>query len=278
MHSALIGLTSRGSGLMRRELFESVWLGPQAFMNAAAFNANIGSWNTAVMTTMSSVCAHCFTHFSSIIVCTTDSTESLSGLRQPNRRSCRASRWSSASTSLRTHSARWTLARAMHWTDPSGLMRRGLLESVWLGPQAFSGATAFNHDIGAWNTAAMTTMASVCALIAIASVCQVCFVLACVLHSFLEYYMCTSEITEDFAGFCASPNRRSCRASRPSSASTYLRTHSAHWTLRAHCTGLAVGARGSCGEGSLRAFGSARRRSMMRRRSTRTSEPGTLLR
>ncbi len=39
---------------------------------------------------------------------------------------------------------------------------------MWLGSQAFYGATVFNANIGAWNTAAMTTMASVCALIAIA--------------------------------------------------------------------------------------------------------------
>jgi hypothetical protein len=105
-----------GLGLMRRGLFESVWLGPQAFMNAAAFNANIGSWNTAAMTTMSSVCAHCFTHSSSIIVCTTDSTESLSGLRPPNRRSCAASRCSSAS-SIAPHALGPLDASARHAPD-----------------------------------------------------------------------------------------------------------------------------------------------------------------
>ncbi len=31
--------------------------GPQAFESAAAFNANIGAWNTAAVTTLSSVCA-----------------------------------------------------------------------------------------------------------------------------------------------------------------------------------------------------------------------------
>jgi surface protein len=44
---------------MRRGLFESVWLGSQAFSEATALNANIGAWNTARMTDMSYVCALC---------------------------------------------------------------------------------------------------------------------------------------------------------------------------------------------------------------------------
>jgi hypothetical protein len=41
------------------KLSESVWFGSQAFSFAAAFNANIGAWNTASMATMSYVCAFC---------------------------------------------------------------------------------------------------------------------------------------------------------------------------------------------------------------------------
>ena len=33
------------------------WLGAQAFYSAAAFNANIGAWNTARVTSLSQVCA-----------------------------------------------------------------------------------------------------------------------------------------------------------------------------------------------------------------------------
>ena len=33
------------------------WLGAQAFQSASAFNANIGAWNTAAVTTLSGVCA-----------------------------------------------------------------------------------------------------------------------------------------------------------------------------------------------------------------------------
>jgi surface protein len=43
-------------------------------------------------------------------------------------------------------------------------MGRVLYASVPLGSQAFSSASAFNADIGAWNTASVTSMASVCAL------------------------------------------------------------------------------------------------------------------
>jgi hypothetical protein len=33
------------------------WLGSQAFYSAYAFNANIGAWNTAAVTTLNQVCA-----------------------------------------------------------------------------------------------------------------------------------------------------------------------------------------------------------------------------
>jgi hypothetical protein len=37
------------------------------------------------------------------------------------------------------------------------------LDRVWLGSQAFYGTSAFNANIGAWNTAAVSTMQGVCA-------------------------------------------------------------------------------------------------------------------
>ena len=43
-------------------------------------------------------------------------------------------------------------------------MRRVLIERSWLGSQAFNEAKAFNQNIGAWNTAAMMTIDSVCPL------------------------------------------------------------------------------------------------------------------
>jgi hypothetical protein len=77
----------------------------------------------------------------------------------------------------------------MHWTDPSGLGADAA--RVWLGSQAFKFASAFNANIGSWNTASMKTIDSVCALGHRMRVRRVCFMLACVLHSSLENYMCT---------------------------------------------------------------------------------------
>jgi hypothetical protein len=80
-------------------------------------------------------------------------------------------------------------ARTVHWTDHrgSGLMQFVLFESVWLGPQAFYEAKAFNANIGAWNTARIANMAYVCALCHRQRVRSVCFMLAFVLDSFLEH-------------------------------------------------------------------------------------------
>jgi surface protein len=167
---------------MRRELFESVWLGSQAFYQATAFNQNIGAWNTAAMTTMASVCAlrHrqcvrsvCFMHsfvldsFLEEHMCTTDITEALFGLRPPQPPQSVAPHLDGRGPAHR--SARtWPTGRCVHSAviGPSGLglMRRVLFESVWLGSQAFFFASAFNAGIGAWNTASVTTMSSVCAL------------------------------------------------------------------------------------------------------------------
>ncbi len=37
------------------------------------------------------------------------------------------------------------------------------VDRVWLGSQAFESASVFNADIGAWNTAAVTSLHQVCA-------------------------------------------------------------------------------------------------------------------
>ena len=37
------------------------------------------------------------------------------------------------------------------------------IDRVWFGSQAFAGASAFNADIGAWNTAAVNSLSYVCA-------------------------------------------------------------------------------------------------------------------
>ncbi len=56
-----------------------------------------------------------------------------------------------------------------------------------LGLQAFSGATVFNANIGAWNTASMKTMSSVFPYCHRQRGLSLRFMLACVLRSFLEY-------------------------------------------------------------------------------------------
>jgi hypothetical protein len=75
-------------------------------------------------------------------------------------------------------------ACTMRRPDPSGLMRRGLFEGAWLGSQALRGASAFNANIAAWNTASMTTMASVCALPS--PVCVACVLRACLCASLIS--------------------------------------------------------------------------------------------
>jgi hypothetical protein len=94
-----------------------------------------------------------------------------------------------------------------------------------------------------------------------------------VLHSF-RVLLCEIVTARRLSRILRPPNRRRCAAS---SASSSLRTHSAHSLgARAQFTRLTAGAQ--FGQGSLRACGSARRRFSRRRRSTRTSQRGTLLR
>ena len=58
---APVRLGARASAPQRASAFPSAvdrgWLGAQAFSSASAFNANIGAWNTASVTTLSRVCA-----------------------------------------------------------------------------------------------------------------------------------------------------------------------------------------------------------------------------
>jgi hypothetical protein len=104
-----------------RTLSESVWFGVKAFDRASVFNGDIAAWNTARMTTMSYVCAHCFTRFSSIITRTTDGTEALSGFApaQPPqlRRISTVERQYIPPHALGPLDAACTI----QWTDPSAL-------------------------------------------------------------------------------------------------------------------------------------------------------------
>jgi hypothetical protein len=139
---------------MRLGLFESAWLGSQAFFYASAFNANIGAWNTASMTTMSSVCA-VFCHRLCVrrVWLGLGCGAAWPGCRRP---------WPMEPRMLfAVHSFFCASLISGAYYFASSIVRK-LFGSVRLRSQAFSGATAFNANIGSWNTAAMETMASVC--------------------------------------------------------------------------------------------------------------------
>jgi hypothetical protein len=178
-------------------LFESAWIGSQAFNGAKAFNAHIGAWNTASMTTMSSVCAlfhrMCVRRVCLGLGC---------GAAWPI---CHRPRpiEAAATHAFAVHSFfRASLISGAYFA--SSIVRK-LFGSVWLGSQAFFSATAFNANIAAWNTASMTSIASVCLHCHRLSVRGVCMrrcaaclpsggrsslqprMCASVFHSFLEY-------------------------------------------------------------------------------------------
>jgi hypothetical protein len=161
------------------------WLGSQAFRSASAFNANIGAWNTARVTTLSAVCAAfsgpggapprggtrsagssvrrgplCTVYVRTLHACiyiharlATPMNGSPMQARRTHARTCRVRARARVSVCdwAPTHPRRHMRAR-------SAGVDRG-----WLGPQAFNSATAFSADIGAWNTARVTTLSAVCA-------------------------------------------------------------------------------------------------------------------
>ncbi len=106
-------------------------VGSQAFRYASAFNANIGAWNTAAVSSMHQVC--------NLLTRTVGFRwrPGLCAAALPRRRA-------HARMCVRFH-------------------RRG---ARLVGSQAFSYASAFNANIGAWNTAAVSNMAAVCAVLA----------------------------------------------------------------------------------------------------------------
>ncbi len=51
----------------------------------------------------------------------------------------------------------------MHPREHMRALSRRRWTVLWFGAQAFQGATAFNANIGAWNTASVTSLSYVCA-------------------------------------------------------------------------------------------------------------------
>jgi hypothetical protein len=163
-----------GLGLVRLGLFESAWLGLQAFYSATAFDANIGAWNTASVSNMSHVCPHrrclglqsacfmlAFVHFSSI-TCALLTARRFSPVRpRPTAAvaphlDCRAP--AHRSVRFRPLDASCTMHRTGR--RGSGLMRQGLFEGVWLGSQVFYFASTFNQNLSAWNVVRVTVLAN----------------------------------------------------------------------------------------------------------------------
>jgi surface protein len=119
-------------------------VGSQTFEGASAFNADISKWNTAPLSTMERVCA----------VFHTDIHMHIStSVRVSTRVSTRASWRMCVSVCLGAH------VTALHLRAP-----RATVDLRVLGSQAFFSATAFNANIGAWNTASVTNMFWVCAV------------------------------------------------------------------------------------------------------------------
>jgi hypothetical protein len=105
-------------------------LGSQAFLGAKAFNANIGAWNTASVSNMFWVCAVFHTD---IHMC--------------------------AQACPRAHLC---VRFGAHASTPRFRALRAAVDFRFVGSQAFYVATAFNANIGAWNTALVSNMHQVC--------------------------------------------------------------------------------------------------------------------
>ena len=126
------------------------WLGLQAFNSASAFNANIGAWNTAAVTFLDQVCAA----FSARAA----RHRGRDALGRDVGAARAVVRGGAADARARVCVCDWAPA------DPRRHMRARSVgvDRGWLGSQAFTGAWAFNANIGAWNTATVKSLYYVC--------------------------------------------------------------------------------------------------------------------
>jgi hypothetical protein len=136
--------------------------GAQAFSSASAFNANIGAWNTAAVTTLSFVCAapgpggaqyvHTYNIHLSVDVRIGRDNECVHQCAMGMDRLCaHALAGSCCGLGLKPE----TLNRASPCPSAS--------TACGCGAQAFQSASVFNANIGAWNTASVVSLYSVCA-------------------------------------------------------------------------------------------------------------------
>ncbi len=137
---------------------QRVWFGSQAFASAREFNANIGAWNTVSVQDLSSVCADYGRRRalqrarSAGLPCCGTAVVRIADACVPTVTPMCASVFACAFRFARTR------IRAANVQALSIGVDR-----VRFGSQVFSGAVAFNANIGAWNTASVTTLSGVCA-------------------------------------------------------------------------------------------------------------------
>ncbi len=98
------------------EPFLSAWtacgFGSQAFSNASAFNANIGAWNTARVTALSSVCA-AFRPRGATAGASGPARPGFDAARRGRHRRCARAQVSAKKT--RSHLCKHSLARRPRW-------------------------------------------------------------------------------------------------------------------------------------------------------------------
>ena len=132
-------------------------VGSQAFYYASAFNANIGGWNTASVTALSSVLAPLRPSRTSQP--RNRSADVAVARRKQSRRRCGSTKHILLHENMLQRAA--SCLRRRHGTDVAvgfGAVRCG---PRVVGLQAFYYASAFNMNIGGWNTASVTTLSSV---------------------------------------------------------------------------------------------------------------------
>ena len=174
-------------------------VGSQAFYDAKAFNENIGSWNTAAVTTMAYVRALLPSRTTDVLFAAVVPAASGPGAdvgmarlgcgRVPvqmwaSRGADVGEAWLSCERVLCILSVNGSslqrgcatkhhpLHRCILQDDVGASGMAGALgfvhcavDGCGVGSQAFYGASAFNQNIGSWNTAAVSNMAEACALL-----------------------------------------------------------------------------------------------------------------
>ncbi len=172
------------------------WFGSQAFYSAKAFNVNIGAWNTARVTTFSLVCAasgrpasrhgrrsgrarpgldaarplcaggtadaRTFAHTRVGTLDTRNadiSTHAHSYLEDRITDACVHQGRAHVCPHVRVRMSVWARTYPLRTVQALPIS----VDRVRLGSQAFSLMSAFNADIGAWNTASVSNMYYVCA-------------------------------------------------------------------------------------------------------------------